>query len=134
MEVLVSRAPAAAQLDMLSVDLPMRVNLDRAVVGVMPTHDHTPAITNQIERLAHRIRIAARLDHYIEPAAACKGMPEVETLEARARYIYSIGRTHLPREREAIRHCIHRDQFPRAAQRSESDDTLPDRSRAHHCD
>ena len=53
----------------------------------MPTYDDTSAITNQVKRLAHRIRIAASLDHYIEPAAACKGMPEVETLEARPRYI-----------------------------------------------
>ena len=62
MEVVVLRAPAAVDLDVFSVDLPVRMDLDRTIVGVMATNDDASAVTHHVERLGYGIRAAARLD------------------------------------------------------------------------
>ena len=47
MEVLVPRAPAAAKLDVFSVDLKMRMNLDRSIVRVVSADDQAATVAHQ---------------------------------------------------------------------------------------
>ena len=64
------RAPAAAQLDVLAVDLPVRVDADIAVVRVVAA-DHDPSpIAHEIERLGHRLGSPRCLDHDVDAEPA----------------------------------------------------------------
>jgi hypothetical protein len=56
MEVIVPRAPTPLDLDVFAVDLPMRMNLHRTVVGVVATHDHAAAVAHHVEALFDRVR------------------------------------------------------------------------------
>src|SRR3954468_20522674 len=73
MEVVVLRAPAAVDLDVLAVDLPVRVNLDGTVVRVVAADDDAAAVANDVERLRDGVRAAARFDDDVGTATACRG-------------------------------------------------------------
>src|SRR6185503_20482040 len=51
MEMIVARTPAALYLDVLAVQLPVRVDVDRSVVGILAAHHHAAAVAYEIERL-----------------------------------------------------------------------------------
>src|SRR5262245_33243706 len=63
MEVIVARTPAALELDVFAVELPMRMDLDRSVIGVMPAHDHAAAVAHHIEALLDGVGRTAGFDH-----------------------------------------------------------------------
>src|SRR5258708_38985797 len=68
MKVLVARSPAAVQLDVFAIDLPVWMNLHRAIVGVVAADDHSTAVAHHVERLRNRLGRAARLDDDIHAA------------------------------------------------------------------
>src|SRR5262245_5718799 len=70
MEVVVPRAPAPLELDVFAIDLPVRMNFDRAVVGVVTAYDHPSAVSHHVEALLDRVGGAARFDHNVDAAAA----------------------------------------------------------------
>src|SRR5205823_14426199 len=49
MEVVVLRAPAAVDLDVLAIDLPVRVDLDRTIIGVVPADDDASTVSYHVE-------------------------------------------------------------------------------------
>src|SRR6185437_13820757 len=69
-EVIVPCAPAAFQFDVLAIELPVRVNLHRTVVGVVAADHDTAAVAHHVERLRHGVRRAARFDHDVGTASA----------------------------------------------------------------
>ncbi len=69
-EVRVVAAPHAADLDVLAVHLEVRVDLDRAVVGVVAADDDAAAVADHVERVRHRLGRARRLDRDIRAVPA----------------------------------------------------------------
>src|SRR5687767_12849142 len=59
---------------MLAVDLPVRMDLDGTIVGVMTAHHDAAAVANDVERLAHGVGMPAGLDHDVDAAAAREAM------------------------------------------------------------
>ena len=70
MKVMVLRAPAAMDLDVLAIDLPMRVNLDGSVVGVVTADHDAAAVAHHVECLGDRIGTAAGFDDDVRASIA----------------------------------------------------------------
>src|SRR5437868_1237157 len=60
--MVVPRPPAALDLDVLAVELPVGIEVDAAVVGVVSAHDDSSPVADDVHRLSHRFRNARRLD------------------------------------------------------------------------
>src|SRR5205809_51034 len=70
MKVIVARAPAAAQLHVLAVDLEMRMHFNRTVVGVVTADHHAPAVAHHVETLGNGLRRTARFDDDVHTTTA----------------------------------------------------------------
>ena len=123
-------APAAADLEVLAVDLPVRVDLAVADVGVVPGDDVAPADAREIQSLGdgrggaggfdHDVRAFAvgRVEHGLAPAVGRRGL-EIER---------DVG-AHLAREREPARGRADRDDARGAGDPGQRDRAQADGAR-----
>src|SRR6185503_5660990 len=65
--MIISRAPAALELDMLAIELPVRVDLDRPIVRVVSADDHAAAVADDVEALGDRGRGTTCFDDDVYP-------------------------------------------------------------------
>ena len=56
MEMRVVRSPATPDLDVLAIDLPVRIDRDLTVIGVLPHDDHPAAVTHAAAAFDLRVR------------------------------------------------------------------------------
>ena len=134
MEMIVAHSPTSLDLDVLAIELPVRMNLDGAIVRVVATHDHAPAIANHVEPLRNGVRCAAGLDDDIHAAAARCATHGLEPVARGHVERKSRRRAHAQCERETIIRRTDRDHLSRARQRRERHDRLAHRTGTEYGD
>jgi len=113
------RVPSHSYLHMLAVDLPVRVDLDRTVVGVVAADDDAAAVTDHVERLRDGIGAATRFDDDIHAATARRRVNGVEPILTRHLEAKGVRRSHAAREGEAVIRCADSDHVTRTGERGE---------------
>src|SRR5262245_21204475 len=83
MKVIVARTPASLELDVFAVELPVRMDLDRAVVGVVSTDDHATAVADHVEALLDSVGRAAGFDDDVHAPTAGETAHRLETRRRR---------------------------------------------------
>ena len=135
MKVVVARAPAPLEFDVLAIDLPVRVDLDRSVVGVVTADDHATAVAHHVESLRDRVGCAARFDHDVDAATTGESREcsrRSASAEDRARA--SRSRPCAARIRAASSRRADGDDLAGAGERRERDDRLTHGTDAEHGD
>src|SRR5262245_13826381 len=106
MKVIVARTPAALELDVFAVQLPVRMDLDRPVIRVMSADDHTSAVTHHVETLLDGVGRTAGFDHDVNTTttgetAHCLETRDRREIETQGRCGAHLGRVFESRARSA---------------------------------
>jgi hypothetical protein len=122
-------APATANLEVLAVDVLMRIDGARPGVGIVAGHDVPAAITRQRQPFLDRASRACRFDYDVDPFAVRQRLDRFQPLTGRqGRHIVNVVRAHRARKIEPRGRRADCDDRRGAAESSERNRAQADRA------